>query len=87
MNGQEYDRLFKMAREGRDAALACREELKGQGRRLDTLEKKVDDNNMAVAVGRFGVRAAAWAGTALIALGGLLLTLWAVLTGGANGPG
>lgn len=87
MNGQEYERLFKMAQEGRDAALTACRELATHGDRLTALEKKVGDNNMALAVGRFGVRAAAWAGSLLIGLGALLLALLEWLgRGGNSGP-
>ncbi len=86
MNGQEYQRLFNMAEEGRDAALSCLRVLSEHERRLGTVEKKVDRNAAAVAVGRFGVHALAWAGSLLIGLGGLLFGLWNQL-GGTDGPG
>ncbi len=85
MNGQEYEQLFKMAQEGRDAALTAVSTLEDHGARLIALEKTVGDNNTALAMGRFGVRAAAWAGSILIGLGGLLFGLlerW----GGGDGP-
>ena len=83
MNGQEYARLFDMAREGRDAALACLVELEDHKRRLGVLEGKVDTNTTNVAVGRFGVRALGWGGSLLIGLGGVVFGLWERI----NGPG
>ena len=85
MNGQEYERLFKMAEEGRDAALSCVGTLAEHGKRLDTLEKKVDANASAVAVGRFGVRALVLFGSFLIGVGGFLFGFWDKI-GGGSGP-
>ena len=85
MNGAEYERLFKMAEEGRDAALSCVGTLEEHGKRLDTLETKVDANVTAVAVGRFGLRALVMFGSLLIGLGGFLFGLWDKI-GGGSGP-
>lgn len=85
MNGAEYERLFKMAEEGRDAALSCERILGEHGKRLDTLEGKVGDNATAVAVGRFGLRAIVVLGSFLIGVGGFLFGLWDRI-GGGSGP-
>ncbi len=84
MNGQEYQRLFDMAQEGRDAALSCVRVLEEHGGRLDRLERTVNTNTRDMAVGRFGVRAVAWSGSLLIGLGGLAFGLWERISG--NGP-
>lgn len=76
MNGQEYERLFKMAQEARDAALAALSATHEHGKRLDDLETKVDANATAVAVGRFGLRALATLGSLLIGVGGVAFGLW-----------
>jgi tetrahydromethanopterin S-methyltransferase subunit G len=76
MNGAEYARLFKMAQEARDAALAALAATHEHGKRLDTLEEKVDANATAVAVGRFGLRALGTLGSILIGIGGVLFGLW-----------
>ncbi len=86
MNGQEYKQLFDVAQEGRDAALQCLRVLGEHERRLGVVEEKVDRNAAAVAVGRFGVHALAWAGSLLIGMGGLLFGLWDHI-GGGDGPG
>ena len=86
MNGQEYQQLFSVAQEGRDAALQCLRVLSEHERRLGVVERKADKNVAAVAVGRFGVHALAWVGSILIGLGGLLFGLWDQL-GGGDGPG
>lgn len=88
MNGLEYKQLYTVAQEGRDAALQCLRVLTEHERRLGVVEKKVDKNAAAVAVGRFGIRACAWVGSILIGLGGLLFGLWENIGGGGgDGPG
>ncbi len=76
MNGQEYARLFELVLEARDAALAALAATQEHGERLDKLETKVDNNATAVALGRFGLRAAGVVGTLLIGLGGFLFGLF-----------
>ncbi len=76
MNGQEYTQLFNMAQQARDAALAALAATEDHGKRLDTLETKVDNNAIDLAVGRFGLRATGVIGSLLIGLGGFLFGLW-----------
>ncbi len=76
MNGVEYERLFRMAQEARDAALGALAATHEHGKRLDTLEEKVDSNATDLAVGRFGLRALGVLGSLLIGLGGLTFGLW-----------
>lgn len=83
MNGREYRDLFTVAQETRDAALSCLRVLEEHERRLGVLERKVDKNVEAVAVGRMGIRTLAWGGSLLIGLGGLAFGLWEKF----NGPG
>ncbi len=85
MNGQEYTRLFELVLEARDAARAALAATQEHGKRLDTLEEKVDANVTAVAVGRFGLRAIVLIGSLLLGLGGFLFGLWEKL-GGVHGP-
>lgn len=85
MNGQEYDRLFNMAQEGRDAALSCVRVVEEHGHRIIALERSVNKNNAALAQGRFGTRVLAWVGTVLIGVGGVVVGLWSNL-GGPHGP-
>ncbi len=76
MNGQEYTQLFQMAQEARDASLAALAGVKAHGKRLDTLEEKVDANAVDLAVGRFGLRATGVVGSLLIGLGGMVFGFW-----------
>ncbi len=85
MNGKEYDQLFKMAQEGRDAALSCVRVVEEHGHRIVALERSVNKNNEARVSARVGARALAWVGTALIGFGGAALGIWSNL-GGPNGP-
>ncbi len=86
MNGQEYTQLFNMSQEARDAALAALAATKQHGTRLDTLEQKVDDNAVQLAIGRFGLRATGVVGSLFIGLGGILFGAWQ-WWGGGDGPG
>lgn len=76
MNGKEYEQLFQMAQEGRDAALSCVRVLEEHGHRIVALERSVNKNNEALSAGRFGTRVLAWVGTALIGLGLLMVGFW-----------
>ncbi len=76
MNGQEYQQLFQMAQEARDASLAALAGVEAHGKRLDTLEDKVDNNVVQLAIGRFGLRATGMVGSLLIGFGGIVFGLW-----------
>lgn len=81
MNGSEYERLFNIAQEGRDAALSCVRVLEEHGHRIVRLERSVSKNNVAVGAGRFGVIVLAWVGSVLIGVGGLIVGFWDKLNG------
>ncbi len=76
MNGQEYTQLFSMAQQARDAALSALVATEQHGKRLDTLEEKVDANAVDLAVGRFGLRATGVIGSLLIGFGGFAVGMW-----------
>lgn len=84
MNGQEYTQLFELTQEARDAALAALTATEQHGKRLDTLEQKVDANAVVLAVGRFGLRATGVVGSLLIGLGGFGFGVWRWF--GGDGP-
>ncbi len=85
MNGKEYDQLFKMAQEGRDAALSCVRVVEEHGHRIIALERSVNKNNEARVAARIGTRVLAWVGSAMVGASGAMVALWANL-GGPNGP-
>ncbi len=85
MNGQEYQQLFELVMQSRDASRAALDASRDHSVRLEVIEAKVEANVTAVAVGRFGVRALVTLGSLLIGLGGLLFGLWEHI-GGNGGP-
>ncbi len=85
MNGKEYDQLFLMAQEGRDAALSCVRVVEEHGHRIVALERSVNKNNEARVSARVGTRVLAVVGTALIGVGGVIVGIWTNL-GGPHGP-
>ncbi len=83
MNGQEYQQLFELVMQSRDASRAALDATREHSVRLELIEKKVDANVTAVAVGKFGVRTLVFLGSLLIGLGGLVFGLWENI--GGNG--